>query len=99
MSNLEFNGNLWDILLFLDFSLKEFGLLDTVDRLKCYWRNVYAAGAVNRSEKPTAFMIVDTDCPRDFYPKTIIKLVALARDQNLAIRCAKRKSKPKGTSS
>ena len=46
-----------DDFLSLDFGLIEFRVLDTEDRLKHYRRYVYEAGAVNRSEKPTAGVI------------------------------------------
>ena len=46
-----------DEFLSLDFGLIEFRVLDTEDRLKHYRRYVYEAGAVNRSEKPTAGVI------------------------------------------
>jgi REP element-mobilizing transposase RayT len=46
-----------DDFLSLDFGLKEFGVLDTEERLKHYRRYVYETGAVNRSEKPSSRVI------------------------------------------
>jgi putative transposase len=40
-----------DDFLSLDFGLKEFGVVDTEERLQRYRRYVYEAGAVNRPEK------------------------------------------------
>jgi len=40
-----------DDFLSLDFGLKEFGVVNTVERLKYYRRYIYEAGAVDRSEK------------------------------------------------
>jgi len=48
-----------DNFLSLDFGLKEFGELDAEERLKRYRRYVYEAGAVERSEKPAAGVIVN----------------------------------------
>jgi hypothetical protein len=39
-----------DKFLSLDFGLKEFGVMDAEERLECYRRYVYEAGAVDRSE-------------------------------------------------
>jgi REP element-mobilizing transposase RayT len=46
--------------LSLDFGLKEFGVLHAEERLKRYRRYVYEAGAVNRSEKLVAGVIVNS---------------------------------------
>ena len=46
-----------DNFLSLDFGLIEFGVLDAEERLKRYRRYVYEAGAIDRSEKPTAAVI------------------------------------------
>jgi hypothetical protein len=46
-----------DNFLSLDFGLLEFGVLNAAERLKLYRRYVYEAGAVDRSEKPTAGVI------------------------------------------
>ena len=37
--------------------MKEFGVIDSEERLKCYRRYVYEAGAIYRSEKPAAGVI------------------------------------------
>jgi putative transposase len=46
-----------DNFLSLDFGLLEFGVLNAAERLKLYRRYVYEAGAVTKSEKPTAGVI------------------------------------------
>jgi REP element-mobilizing transposase RayT len=51
-------GNKGDFLS-LDFGLKEFGIIDTEERLKRYRRYVYEAGAVDRSEKGQRKVIDD----------------------------------------
>jgi putative transposase len=43
----------------LDFGLKEFGVVNTEERLKRYRRYVYEAGAVDRSEKGQRKVIDD----------------------------------------
>ena len=43
-----------DNFLSLDFGLKEFGVVDSEERLKRYRRYVYEAGALGRSGNPTA---------------------------------------------
>jgi len=48
-----------DDFLSLDFGLKEFGVLDSEERLKGYRRYVYEAGAVDRSEKGQRKVIDD----------------------------------------
>jgi hypothetical protein len=46
-----------DNFLSLDFGLKEFGVVDSEERLKRYRRYVYEAGALGRSEKTAAGVI------------------------------------------
>ena len=48
-----------DDFLSLDFGLKEFGVVNTEERLKRYRRYVYEAGAVDRSEKGQRKVIGD----------------------------------------
>jgi hypothetical protein len=48
-----------DNFLSLDFGLKEFGVLNSDDRLKHYRRYVYEAGAVDRSEKLVAAGVIE----------------------------------------
>jgi hypothetical protein len=45
--------------LSLDFGLKEFGFVDTEERLKRYRRYVYEAGAISRPEKGKTKVIGD----------------------------------------
>jgi putative transposase len=49
-----------DNFLSLDFGLKEFGVVDTEERLKLYRRYVYEGGALNHSDKGQA-RVIDTD--------------------------------------
>ena len=49
-----------DEFLSLDFGLKEFGVVDTEERLKRYRRYVYEAGVLDRSDKGTA-RVIDKD--------------------------------------
>jgi hypothetical protein len=46
-----------DNFLSLDFGLKEFGVVDTEERLKGYRRYVYEAGALDSADKSTAKVI------------------------------------------
>ena len=46
-----------DNFLSLDFGLKAFGVLDAKERLRSYRRYVYEAGALDRSDKPSAGVI------------------------------------------
>ena len=54
------SGNRDDFLC-LDFGLKEFGVLDTKERIRRYRRYLYEAGAIDRPDKMQAKVINDID--------------------------------------
>jgi REP element-mobilizing transposase RayT len=66
-----------DGFLSLDFGLKEFGVLDAEERLRCYRRYVYEAGAVDRSEignrKIIAERVVEKEKKKEYKISRVVR--------------------------